>query len=218
MSLDTLAGAAMRLVPAEGRAILGIAGAPGSGKSTLAEELVAAVSQQRGPDWVAHVPMDGFHLSDAQLERLYALSRKGAPDTFDAAGYAHLLGRLRADDGSPLYVPGFDRDLEQPLAAALFVPASARLVVTEGNYLLLEDDAWPRARAAMSQVWYVSGDEELRHERLVQRHITFGKPDRAARDWVEQTDAPNTALVKATAPRADRHVVNAIDGWRFTGE
>lgn len=218
MSLDELAAAAAALVPDGGRAILGIAGTPGSGKTTLAEKLVAAVSQQRGTDWVAHVPMDGFHLGDAQLVRLNALGRKGAPDTFDGAGYAYLLERLRDDDGSPVYAPGFDRDLEQPLSAALFVPTSARLVVTEGNYLLLEDHAWPRARAALSQVWFVTGDEQVRHHRLVQRHITFGKARGAAQQWVEATDAPNAAVVEATAARADRQVVNATDGWRFTDE
>lgn len=218
MSLDALAAAAVTLALSGRRAILGIAGAPGSGKSTLAEQLTATVSHQRGSDWVAHVPMDGFHLADAQLERLQAQGRKGAPDTFDAAGYAHLLERLRADDGSPVYAPDFDRDLEQPLAAGLFVPSSARLVITEGNYLLLEDNAWPRARAALSQVWFVTGDEQVRHHRLVQRHITFGKARGAAQHWVDETDAPNAAVVEATAARADRQVVNATDGWRFTGE
>lgn len=217
MSLHTLADAAVTLVPSGGRAILGIAGAPGAGKSTLAEKLVATVARQRGSDWVAHVPMDGFHLADAQLERLNARGRKGAPDTFDSDGYAHLLERLRCDDHTPVYVPGFDRIVEQPLAAALFVPASARLIVTEGNYLLLEDNGWRRARAAMTQVWFVTGDEQVRHDRLVQRHITFGKAEGAAHDWVQQTDAPNAALVEATALRAERQVLNSADGWRFTG-
>ena len=103
--------------------------------------------------------MDGFHLADAQLDRIGARGRKGAPDTFDAAGYAHLLERVKREVDDPVYVPGFDRTLEQPLAAALVVLPSARLVVTEGNYLLLDDPHWERARRAMDAVWFVASEE-----------------------------------------------------------
>ncbi|MEO5743207.1 MAG: nucleoside/nucleotide kinase family protein [Terracoccus sp.] len=216
MTIEALAQAAMALVPAEGRAILGIGGTPGSGKTTLAEAIVAEAARARGPEWVAHVPMDGFHLADVQLARLNASGRKGAPDTFDADGYAHLLERIRTDDASWIYAPGFDRDLEQPVAAATVVPPAARLVVTEGNYLLLEVGAWPRARAAVDEVWFVIGDEQVRLERLVQRHVDFGKGERDARTWVEGTDEPNARLVAASCARADRHVRNAPDGWAFT--
>lgn len=218
MTIEALAQAAMALVPAEGRAILGIGGTPGAGKTTLAEAIVREVARTRGAEWVAHVPMDGFHLADVQLARLNALGRKGAPDTFDAEGYAHLLGRIRTDDASWIYAPGFDRDLEQPLAAAMVVPPAARLVVTEGNYLLLDVGAWPRARAAVDEVWFVTGDERVRLERLVQRHVDFGKAEHDARTWVEGTDEPNARLVAASSARADRHVRNAPDGWAFTDE
>ena len=216
MTIEALVQAAVAVVPAEGRGILGIAGTPGAGKTTLAETIVRGVRRARGPEWVAHVPMDGFHLADAQLTRLNARSRKGAPDTFDAEGYAHLLERIRADDGSWVYAPGFDRDLEQPVAAAMVVPPAARLVVTEGNYLLLEVGAWPRARAAVDEVWFVTGDEQVRLERLVQRHVDFGKEQRDARTWVQATDEPNARLVAASSAGADRQVRNGADGWAFT--
>ncbi|MEO6999098.1 MAG: nucleoside/nucleotide kinase family protein [Terracoccus sp.] len=218
MTIEGLAQAAIALVPAQGRAILGIGGTPGAGKTTLAEAIIREVARTRGPEWVAHVPMDGFHLADVQLARLNALGRKGAPDTFDAEGYAHLLERIRTDDASWIYAPGFDRDLEQPLAAAMVVPPAARLVVTEGNYLLLEVDAWPRARAAVDAVWFVTGDEQVRLERLVQRHVDFGKGEQDARTWVAATDEPNAQLVAANSARADRHVRNGADGWAFTDE
>ncbi len=218
MTIEALAQAAMTLVPAKGRAILGIAGTPGAGKTTLAEAIVGEVARARGPDWVAHVPMDGFHLADVQLARLTALGRKGAPDTFDVDGYAHLLERIRTDDESWIYAPGFDRDLEQPVAATMVVPPAARLVVTEGNYLLLDVGAWPRARAAVDEVWFVTGDEQVRLDRLVQRHVDFGKGQRDARTWVEGTDEPNARLVAASCARADRHVRNAPDGWAFTDD
>ncbi len=213
--IDEVVGAALDLVGDHRRVVLGIAGVPGAGKSTLADAVVAAVAAARGEDWVAHVPMDGYHLADVQLERLGALSRKGAPDTFDAEGYAHLLRRLVDEPDSWVYAPGFKRTLEQPIAAAMVVPPSARLVVTEGNYLLLPEPPWQAARSALAEVWYVTGDEDLRRSRLVERHVTFGKSPDAAVAWVEQTDEVNAARIAAAADGADRVVVNGPDGWSF---
>ena len=204
MTAHLLAREAVELVGDRSRAILGIAGCPGAGKSTLVDLLVTRIRAAEGDDWVAHVPMDGFHLADAQLDRIGARGRKGAPDTFDVGGYAHLLERLKREVDEPVYVPGFDRTLEQPLAAALVVLPSARLVVTEGNYLLLDDPDWARARRAMDAVWFVTSDESKRIARLIARHIEFGKTPDEARTWVETTDRRNADLVAATAGRADR--------------
>jgi pantothenate kinase len=199
-----LAREAVELVEDGSRAILGIAGSPGAGKSTLVDLLVTRIRAAEGDDWVAHVPMDGFHLADAQLDRIGARGRKGAPDTFDVAGYAHLLERVKREIEEPVYVPGFDRTLEQPVAAALVVLPSARLVVTEGNYLLLDEPDWARARLAMDAVWFVTSDESKRIERLVARHIEFGKTPDEARAWVATIDQPNAELVAATVGNADR--------------
>jgi pantothenate kinase len=209
---DLLARDAIELA-CESRAILGIAGSPGAGKSTLVDQLLDRIRADKGDDWVAHIPMDGFHLADAQLDRIGARGRKGAPDTFDAAGYAHLLERVSREIDEPVYVPGFDRTLEQPLAAALVVLPSARLVVTEGNYLLLDDPRWERARRAMAAVWFVASEETMRVQRLVERHIQFGKSPNEARAWVATTDQRNSELVAATVGRADRVVVNGNAGW-----
>ena len=209
---DLLARDAIALV-GESRAILGIAGSPGAGKSTLVDVLLEGVRAVNGDDWVAHIPMDGFHLADAQLDRIGARGRKGAPDTFDAAGYAHLLERVKAERDDPVYVPGFDRTLEQPLAAALVVLPSARLVVTEGNYLLLDHPHWALARRAMDAVWFVASEESERIERLVARHVEFGKTSEEARAWVATTDQRNSELVAHTAGKADRVIVNGTAGW-----
>jgi len=209
---DLLARDAIELA-SESRAVLGIAGSPGAGKSTLVDELLDRIRAVKGDDWVAHIPMDGFHLADAQLDRIGARGRKGAPDTFDAAGYAHLLERVRREVDEPVYVPGFDRTLEQPLAAALVVLPSAQLVVTEGNYLLLDDPHWERARRAMAAVWFVASEETMRVERLVARHIQFGKSPHDARAWVATTDQRNAELVAATVGSADRVIVNGAAGW-----
>ena len=211
--LERLARDARALVSESSRAILGIAGSPGAGKSTLVDALLERVRAARGDDWVAHIPMDGFHLADAQLDRINARGHKGAPDTFDAAGYAYLLQRVKATIDDPVYVPGFDRTLEQPLAAALVVLPSARLVVTEGNDPLLDDPHWARARHTMDAVWFVASEESERIERLVARHIEFGKTPEEARAWVATTDQYNSELVAATAGKADRVIVNGAAGW-----
>jgi pantothenate kinase len=211
--LDALAREAIALVCNDSRAVLGIAGNPGAGKSTLVELLLSRIAAIKGDQWVAHVPMDGFHLADAQLDRLGNRDRKGAPDTFDAAGYAHLLERVVRETDAPVYVPGFDRTLEQPLAGALVVLPAARLVITEGNYLLLADPEWATARAAMNAVWSVTTEEALRVQRLVERHVRFGKTQLEARAWVADIDQRNSDLVSGTLGNADRVVVNGSNGW-----
>lgn len=203
LTLDDLLLRARALVHDGRRAILGIAGSPGAGKTTLAEVLVRELNAG-GEPWVAHVPMDGFHLADVELERLGLGDRKGAPSTFDAAGYAALLRRLRAEkDDDIVYAPGFERVLEQPIAGALPVPPTARLVVTEGNYLLLDTGAWARVRRQLDEVWFCELEEAERIRRLVARHERFGKGHDEAVAWVTRSDQRNAALVAATRDRAD---------------
>lgn len=203
-TLESLTADALAMGENKPRAVLGVAGSPGAGKTTLVEKLCELIEERRGPGWVAHVPMDGFHLADGQLRRLGLLDRKGAPETFDAAGYAHLLERLRTELDTDVYAPGFDRVLEQPVAGALVVPPTAQLVLTEGNYLLLDDPVWGRARRALDCVWFVAADEQTRLRRLIARHVEFGKSPAAARAWVAEVDQRNAALVAASTPAADR--------------
>lgn len=189
-----------------GRVLIGISGAPGAGKTTLAEDLVAGLSERLDEPagaGVAHLPMDGFHLADIQLEALHLSGRKGASETFDAHGYLATLGRLRSGDPATVYVPGFERVLEQPVAAAIAIPASVRVVVSEGNYLLLGDQPWPRVRAMFDEVWFVDLDDEERRRRLVDRHTHFGKERDAARQWALGPDQVNADRVLATRDSAD---------------
>ena len=213
LTFDDLLHRARSLVRDGRRAILGIAGGPGAGKSTLAERLVRELNGT-GEPWVAHVPMDGFHLADAELDRLGRRDRKGAPDTFDAAGYAALLRRLREDAyDDVVYAPGFERVLEQPVAGAIPVPPAARLVVTEGNYLLLDTGAWARVGPQLDEVWFCALDERERVRRLVARHEEFGKSHEEAVAWVRRSDEANAELVATTRERADL-VVREVAGLR----
>ena len=183
------------------RRILGITGAPGVGKTTYA---LAQVGTSGAP--AAYVPMDGFHLADVTLTALGRLDRKGAPDTFDAWGYAALLRRLRDERDHVVYAPGFERHLEQPIAGALAVPPEADLVVTEGNYLLLDRPEWRAVREQLDEVVHLVTDDDVRRRRLVARHVEFGKTRAEAEAWVARVDDANAALVEAAAHRADRVV------------
>jgi pantothenate kinase len=177
-----------------GARLLGITGAPGAGKSTLAAVLGAALG-------TTVVPMDGFHYADVELVRRGLRDRKGAPDTFDAPGYAALLARVRAGE-EDVVAPAFERTLEQPLAGAISVPAYGP-VVTEGNYLLLDEPGWQEARASIDEIWFCDSEGDVRRSRLVDRHVRFGKTVPGATAWVREVDERNAVLVEATRGRAD---------------
>jgi pantothenate kinase len=181
------------------RGMLGICGAPGAGKSTLAAQLVEALGCE-----AVYIGMDGFHLAQVELDRLGRTERKGAPDTFDAAGYVNLLRRLRHQDpGEVVYAPEFRREIEEPVAGAVPVYPDISLIVTEGNYLLLPDRPWNAVRDLLDEIWFLEPDEQERRRRLIARHERFGRSATEARDRAMGSDERNAAVINATAGRAD---------------
>ncbi len=152
--------------------------------------------------------MDGFHLADATLQRLGLLAKKGAPETFDASGYVELLRRIRRDTATTIYAPGFERHLEQPIAGSIAIPATTQVVVTEGNYLLLDQAPWIQVAAELDEAWYVDTNDDARRWRLRARHQAFGKSPEAAARWVDDVDEPNASLVRDARERAGRFIAN----------
>ena len=198
-ALDRAAELAGRPGP---RRILGLAGPPGAGKSALAARLA-----RRAGRAAVVVPLDGFHLADAELIRLGRLGRKGAPDTFDPDGYLALLARIRsAGPGVTVYAPAFGRKLEQPIAGSIPVRPDTRLVITEGNYLLFDEPPWTKVRGLLDEVWWVDLGAAERRRRLVARHVRWGKTPAAAERFVAESDDANARAVAPGRERADRVV------------
>jgi pantothenate kinase len=164
----------------------------------VARQLVDALG-----DTAVLVGMDGFHLAQAELERLSCAERKGAQDTFDAAGYVALLRRLRVPVADTVYAPEFRRAIEEPIAGAIAVPPHVRLVVTEGNYLLLDAAPWSAIRGLLDEAWFLAPDEQTRRAWLTARHRRYGRTAKQAAGRASGSDERNARLITPTASRAD---------------
>lgn len=196
--LDLAAEIAARAKAAgQGRFLVALAGPPGAGKSTLAAALVTALGQG-----ARAVPMDGFHYDDAVLTARGLRSRKGAPETFDVKGFLHLLGRLRTED--EVAIPLFDRDLEISRAGADVVTVADRILLVEGNWLLLDEAPWTAARYDLT-IWIDVPEAEL-DRRLVERWAHHGKTPEAARAWIDGNDLPNIRRAIRGSRAADLRV------------
>jgi pantothenate kinase len=187
------------------RVIIGIAGAPGAGKSTVSDNLLAELGSE-----AALFSMDGFHLDNSVLTRLGRMDRKGAPDTFDVDGFVAVLSRIR-NGKECVYVPEFDRALDASRAAVISIEPSVSIVVTEGNYLLSSHLGWKNVRAFLDETWWVDAKEQVRQQRLIGRHVRFGRSQAAAEEWVFRSDEANAAIVARDAESADLIIDNSTE-------
>ncbi len=192
---------ARREHPAARRLIVGIVGAPGAGKSTVAAELAACLNEA-SPGTTAVLPMDGFHLPQAELRRLGRRDRMGAPDTFDVPAFVETLTRV-AGSGSTVLAPGFDRRVEEPVPRSIELVPERRTVLVEGNYLLHDADGWQHVAPLLDLSVAIVVDDTVRLDRLIARHIAFGKSPVDARAWSLGPDEVNARTIAATLPRAD---------------
>jgi pantothenate kinase len=187
-----------------GRFLLGIAGPPAAGKSTFAALLVAALNEQSGREIAQVIPMDGFHLPNVVLEARGLRPLKGAPQTFDALGFVELLARLRAQATQTLRCPAYDRVLHDRVPDAIEVAPARRILVVEGNYLLLDTPPWNRVRQLLDEIWYLEIPWEVAYGRLMQRHMDGGRSEQQAAEKIAGTDAPNATVIEESRVRADR--------------
>lgn len=193
-----------------GRIIVAVAGPPGSGKSTLAARIVAAINDRDGLGTAALVPMDGYHRDNAELDAMGLRAVKGAPDTFDAAGFVDLVRRVR-EGAADLRYPTFDRARDCTVPDAAHLPRATPVVVFEGNYLLLRDGAWADLKPLFDLTVMLSVPVDVLRERLVQRWLDHGlsRPDAEARAM--GNDIPNAETVIARSAAPDLTLVNTSD-------
>jgi pantothenate kinase len=209
---EALASRARALAEASGRRVLiSVTGSPGAGKTTLARSVVAALNARDAAS-AAHLPMDGFHLANATLDRLGLRDRKGAIETFDGWGFVGLLERVRREVDHTVFAPAFERHVDEPVAGEIPIEPVARIVVAEGNYLLSDEDPWRRIRDLVDASWFCAVDDDERMPRLVRRHTEFGRTPDAARAWAIEVDGANALRIDPTRVHAD------LVGSGVTGE
>lgn len=183
--------------------VVGIAGSPGAGKSHIGKQVVNRLA----PD-AALLPLDGFHLPQSRLVALGRRNRMGAPDTYDIVEFLSALTALNSTihPGRDWSAPIFDREIEEPVPDAFAIPFGTPFVVIEGNYLLLDNGGWEHAASRIDVTFFVDSDSSIRQQRLIDRHIQYGKTPEAAREWALGTDERNAAVIEPTAARAD-HII-----------
>jgi pantothenate kinase len=181
------------------RSLIGIVGKPGAGKSTVVEQ----IEKRYQPNEVSIIPMDGFHLSNEELISLGRRERKGAPDTFDVEGFTLLIKSVKIDHSVDHKFPIFHREIEASIADEGMVPKESKVVVIEGNYLFSEAHNWDAIYPLLDHTWFIEIDDEIRIQRLIARHVRYGKTHEEAEAWSRGSDETNARFIGLTAYRAE---------------
>jgi pantothenate kinase len=180
------------------RSLIGIVGKPGAGKSTVVEQ----IEKRYQPNEVSIIPMDGFHLSNEELIALGRRDRKGAPDTFDVVGFTSLLKEVKLNQQGDHKFPIFHREIEASIEDEGLIPKESKVIVVEGNYLFSTEHNWDGIFPLLDHTWFIEIDDEVRIERLIARHIRYGKTPAEAENWSRGSDETNARFIKLTAHRA----------------
>ena len=184
------------------RTLIGIVGKPGAGKSTVVEQIQNKYQTHE----VSIIPMDGFHLSNKELISLGRRERKGAPDTFDVEGFISLIEKVKLESQVDHKFPIFHREIEASIADEGMVPKESKVVVIEGNYLFSEDYNWSAVYPLLDHTWFIEIDDEIRIERLIARHVRYGKTPEEAENWSRGSDETNARFIGLTANRAENRI------------
>lgn len=195
-------------IPVRHRFFLGITGNPAAGKSTLAEKLALLVNNKVDHELAIVVPMDGFHLENEILDNRKLRHLKGIPETFDANGFIDLLEILHTEYEKPIPCPVYDRNIHSPVAGGVIVQTWHKLIITEGNYLLLRKKPWESVRSLLDEVWFIEAPEDIIMNRLIERHMAGGMNITEARKKIESTDLPNARIIEETRKYADRIILS----------
>ncbi|KAI1308376.1 P-loop containing nucleoside triphosphate hydrolase protein [Xylaria venustula] len=217
--------------PEHSRLMIAIGGIPGSGKTTLSQIITQALNARyarlypEAQDAIAaFVPMDGYHLTRAQLSAMpdptTAHARRGAEFTFDGPSFLSLVKALRAPltpSSSIVFAPSFDHAVKDPKENDIAVQPSHRIVVFEGNYVVLDKEPWREASGLMDECWFVDVDFEVARRRLVARHVKAGiaRDEEEARKRADENDLVNGRQIVENRVRIDEVVVSRDDEtWR----
>ncbi|CAN5191019.1 nucleoside triphosphate hydrolase [soil metagenome] len=188
----------------QSRYLLGLAGSPASGKSTFSAQLVNRINFVLNKEVAVVVPMDGYHFSNQVLDEMGLKPLKGIPATFDGQGFVDLIKRLKSETNESVFAPLFDRSIEASIENGIEIAPRHEIIVSEGNYLLIDEKPWNELRNLFDEIWFIDSTMEKLMPRLLERHKNCGRNNEETKAKIDSTDLPNAILIDGTKSRAHR--------------